>query len=227
MAPALGQKNFPRIGPWLSFRLQSGLSSPSGAATPQRHRLPPHWRPGRRGSGLQDSRPVSPIDVEAMRLVMVRLAARQGAFLKTLELDSNIDIFMVNENGASVYSAPEVARNEFPDHDLTVRGTVSIGRRLMDPLSELVKIDPKSIGVGKYQHDVDQKSLKERLDEVVGSCVNNVGVELNTASAELLSYVSGLGPKLANAIVKYRKENGPFSNREPLKECTSTWTQSV
>ena len=140
------------------------------------------------------------------------------SFLRTLELDTNINIVMVNESGASVYSASEVARSEFPDHDLTVRGAVSIGRRLMDPLAELVKIDPKAIGVGQYQHDVDQKALKERLDDVVGSCVNNVGVELNTASGELLSYVSGLGPKLANAIVDYRNENGPFATRESLKK---------
>ena len=116
------------------------------------------------------------------------------AFLRTLELDPQIAVVMVNESGASVYSASEAARTEFPEHDITVRGAVSIGRRLMDPLAELVKIDPKSIGVGQYQHDVDQKALKQRLDDVVVSCVNQVGVELNTASRELLSYVSGLGP---------------------------------
>ena len=120
--------------------------------------------------------------------------------------------------GASVYSASEVARNEFPDEDITVRGAVSIGRRLMDPLAELVKIDPKAIGVGQYQHDVDQKALKERLDDVAGSCVNNVGVELNTASGELLSYVSGLGPRLAKAIVEHRNSYGPFASRESLKK---------
>ena len=140
------------------------------------------------------------------------------AFLRGLELGPRIPVVMVSETGASVYSASEVARTEFPDADITVRGAVSIGRRLMDPLAELVKIDPKAIGVGQYQHDVDQKALKERLDDVVGSCVNNVGVELNTASGELLSYVSGLGPRLAKAIVEYRNSYGPFASRESLRK---------
>ena len=129
-----------------------------------------------------------------------------------------IPIFMVSEQGASIYSASEVARSEFPDHDVTVRGAVSIGRRLMDPLAELVKIDPKSIGVGQYQHDVDQTDLKTSLDTVVESCVNQVGVSLNTASAYLLRYVSGLGPQLANNIVAYRAEHGAFSSRDQLKK---------
>lgn len=128
----------------------------------------------------------------------------------------NIPVLMVNESGASVYSASEVAREEFPDYDVTVRGAVSIGRRLMDPLAELVKIDPKSIGVGQYQHDVDQSQLKDSLDDVVVSCVNAVGVELNTASKQILTYVSGLGPKIASNIVDYRNENGPFRSREEL-----------
>ena len=123
---------------------------------------------------------------------------------------------MVSESGASVYSASDVARAEFPDYDVTVRGAVSIGRRLMDPLSELVKIDPKSIGVGQYQHDVDQNKLHDSLEDVVVSCVNNVGVELNTASKELLSYVSGIGPALASKIVDYRNRNGAFHNRGEL-----------
>ena len=125
---------------------------------------------------------------------------------------------MVNESGASVYSASEVAREEFPDQDVTVRGAVSIGRRLMDPLAELVKIDPKSIGVGQYQHDVDQGALKGSLDDVVVSCVNRVGVEVNTSSKQLLTYVSGLGPQLAKGIVEYRNENGPFRSKEALKK---------
>ena len=140
------------------------------------------------------------------------------AFLRTLGLDPQIAVVMVNESGASVYSASEAARTEFPDQDITVRGAVSIGRRLMDPLAELVKIDPKSIGVGQYQHDVDQKALKQRLDDVVVSCVNQVGVELNTASRELLSHVSGLGSRLANAIVEYRNRNGPFTSRDALQK---------
>jgi protein Tex len=123
---------------------------------------------------------------------------------------------MVNESGASVYSASEAARDEFPDKDVTVRGAVSIGRRLMDPLAELVKIDPKSIGVGQYQHDVEQTKLKQGLDDVVMSCVNSVGVEVNTASKELLSYVSGLSPALAKNIVEFRNQHGPFKDRESL-----------
>lgn len=132
------------------------------------------------------------------------------------ELELGLEIYMVNEDGASVYSASEVARREFPDKDVTVRGAVSIGRRLMDPLSELVKIDPKSIGVGQYQHDVDQSLLKKKLESVTMSCVNSVGVNLNTASRELLSYVSGLGPALADNIVAYRREHGDFPDRKTL-----------
>jgi len=124
----------------------------------------------------------------------------------------------VNENGASIYSASPVAREEFPDHDITVRGAISIGRRLMDPLAELVKIDPKSIGVGQYQHDVDQSKLQSSLNETVSSCVNAVGVSLNTASRQILSYVSGLGPVLAQNIINYRNENGPFKSRADLKK---------
>src|SRR5690606_25892065 len=131
-------------------------------------------------------------------------------FLRKLNLPSSIPIVMVNESGASIYSASAVAREEFPDHDLTVRGAVSIGRRLMDPLAELVKLDPKSIGVGQYQHDVDQSSLKDSLDDVVVSCVNRVGVEVNTASKELLTYVSGIGPQIADNIVKHRDSQGAF-----------------
>jgi len=139
------------------------------------------------------------------------------SFLRAVDLPGNPAIVMVNESGASVYSASEVAREEFPDYDVTVRGAVSIGRRLMDPLAELVKIDPKSIGVGQYQHDVDQSSLKKSLDDTVMSCVNSVGVELNTASKQLMTYVSGLGPQLAGNIIKYRNEKGPFKSREELK----------
>jgi uncharacterized protein len=138
------------------------------------------------------------------------------AFVRGIGLPSNITIVMVNESGASIYSASEAAREEFPDHDITVRGSVSIGRRLMDPLAELVKIDPKSIGVGQYQHDVDQSALKRSLDDVVTSCVNAVGVEVNTASKQLLTYVSGLGPALAENIVSFRNINGPFKNRREL-----------
>jgi len=139
-------------------------------------------------------------------------------FIKKLEL--GLPIFLVNEDGASVYSASEIAREEFPDQDITVRGSVSIGRRLMDPLAELVKIDPKSIGVGQYQHDVNQSRLKEKLDQTVVSCVNAVGVNLNTASKHLLSYVSGIGATLAENIVKHRNEIGKFSDRKELLKVT-------
>jgi uncharacterized protein len=139
-------------------------------------------------------------------------------FVRRLNLGSHVQLFMVNESGASIYSGSEIAREEFPDKDITVRGAVSIGRRLADPLSELVKIDPKSIGVGQYQHDVDQNLLKEGLDTVVLSCVNNVGVNVNTASKSLLTYVSGLGPKIAENIVKFREENGAFASRTALKK---------
>ncbi len=137
-------------------------------------------------------------------------------FVQKVHLPKGTEAYVVSENGASIYSASAVARAEFPDYDVTVRGSVSIGRRLMDPLSELVKIDPKSIGVGQYQHDVDQKKLKEKLDITVESVVNNVGVNLNTSSEHLLQYVSGVGPKLSQAIVNYRNENGPFESRKEL-----------
>ena len=139
-------------------------------------------------------------------------------FIRYIKFDRDLTAVMVSENGASVYSASKIARDEFPDYDITVRGAVSIGRRLMDPLAELVKIDPKSIGVGQYQHDVDQKKLGESLDQTVESCVNAVGVELNTASQQLLSYVSGVGPALASNIINYREEQGGFKNRKQLKE---------
>ena len=137
-------------------------------------------------------------------------------FIKRVPLPSGVRVFTVSEDGASIYSASEVARAEFPDYDVTVRGAVSIGRRLMDPLAELVKIDPKSLGVGQYQHDVDQGLLKEKLDNTVESCVNSVGVNLNTASSYLLSYVSGIGPSLAENIVEYRSENGAYTSRRQL-----------
>jgi uncharacterized protein len=154
--------------------------------------------------------------IEAIAIGNGTASRETETFVKLLKL--SIPIVMVNESGASIYSASEVAREEFPNQDLTVRGAVSIGRRLMDPLAELVKLDPKSIGVGQYQHDVDQSALKRSLDDIVVSCVNGVGVELNTASKQLLAYVSGLGPVLAANIVAYRNENGPFKSRAELKK---------
>jgi len=161
---------------------------------------------------------VQQYNIEAVAIGNGTASRETEAFFKQAGLPNSVTIIMVNESGASVYSASEVARNEFPDYDLTVRGAVSIGRRLMDPLAELVKIDPKSIGVGQYQHDVDQSALKQGLDDVVISCVNAVGVEVNSASEQLLTYVSGLGPSLAKNIVQYRNENGPFKNRAALKK---------
>jgi protein Tex len=155
--------------------------------------------------------------IEAIAIGNGTAGRETEAFVRSLTFPRAIEIVMVNESGASVYSASETAREEFPDHDVTVRGAVSIGRRLMDPLAELVKIEPKSIGVGQYQHDVDQGALKESLDDVVVSCVNHVGVEVNTASKELLTYVSGLGPQLARAVVTYRNDHGPFRSREEMK----------
>lgn len=154
--------------------------------------------------------------IEAIAIGNGTASRETETFVRQIGLPSAVLVVMVNESGASIYSASAIAREEFPDQDITVRGAVSIGRRLMDPLAELVKIDPKSIGVGQYQHDVDQNQLKKSLDDVVMSCVNSVGVELNTASKELLSYVSGLGPQLAQNIVAYRNEKGAFTNREAL-----------
>jgi uncharacterized protein len=148
-------------------------------------------------------------------------------FVRKIGLPSTIQIVIVNESGASIYSASDVAREEFPDKDVTVRGSISIGRRLMDPLAELVKIDPKSIGVGQYQHDVDQALLKQSLDDVVISCVNLVGVELNSASKQLLTYVSGLGPSRAQAIIDYRNANGAFSSRQQLLAVTKLGSKAI
>jgi uncharacterized protein len=154
--------------------------------------------------------------VEAVAIGNGTAGRETETFLRKLNLPASIPLVMVNESGASIYSASEVAREEFPDQDITVRGAVSIGRRLMDPLAELVKIDPKSIGVGQYQHDVEQTALKKSLDDVVISSVNRVGVELNTASKQLLAYVSGIGPSIADAIIAFRNANGAFKSRQEL-----------
>ena len=218
LAPALGQKNVLALDP--GFRTGCKL-----VCLDRQGRLLHHdtvypllggWR--EREAAEKVAQLCGQYHVEAIAVGNGTGGRETEAFLRGLELGSSIPVVMVNESGASVYSASEVARTEFPDKDITVRGAVSIGRRLMDPLAELVKIDPKAIGVGQYQHDVDRKALKERLDDVVGSCVNNVGVELNTASGELLSYVSGIGPRLAKAIVEYRNSYGPFASRESLKK---------
>ena len=161
---------------------------------------------------------VNAYNIEAISIGNGTASRETEFFIKKIAFDKPIQVFVVSEAGASVYSASKIARDEFPNYDVTVRGSVSIGRRLSDPLAELVKIDPKSIGVGQYQHDVDQNKLKEQLDTVVMSCVNSVGINVNTASKSLLSYVSGIGEKMAENIVAYRSENGPFEDRKQLKK---------
>lgn len=170
------------------------------------------------GSAFKISRMVDGYHIDAIGVGNGTAGRETEKFLGSLRFPRQVDIYTVNENGASVYSASQVAREEFPDYDVTVRGAVSIGRRLLDPLAELVKIDPKSIGVGQYQHDVDQVKLKDALDFTVESCVNSVGVNVNTASRQLLSYVSGIGPALAGYIVDYRLKNGHFRSRRQLME---------
>ena len=161
---------------------------------------------------------VNAYNIEAISIGNGTASRETEFFIKKIAFDKPIQVFVVSEAGASVYSASKIARDEFPNYDVTVRGSVSIGRRLSDPLAELVKIDPKSIGVGQYQHDVDQNKLKEELDNVVMSCVNSVGINVNTASKSLLSYVSGIGEKMAENIVAFRSENGPFEDRKQLKK---------
>jgi protein Tex len=159
---------------------------------------------------------VNAYKIEAIAIGNGTASRETEDFIRWVKFDRDLQVFVVSEAGASIYSASKIARDEFPDYDVTVRGAISIGRRLMDPLAELVKIEPKSIGVGQYQHDVDQAKLQNSLDEVVKSCVNAVGVEVNTASSHLLTYVSGLGPQLAQNIIDYRSENGPFNSRKEL-----------
>jgi protein Tex len=169
---------------------------------------------------------VSSYQIEAVAIGNGTASRETEQFIKKLHFDRELKVYVVSEDGASIYSASKIARDEFPQYDVTVRGAVSIGRRLMDPLAELVKIDPKSIGVGQYQHDVDQKKLKNSLDKVVESSVNLVGVNVNTASQHLLTYISGLGPLLAQNIINYRKENGPFSARTDLQKVPRMGTKA-
>jgi uncharacterized protein len=218
LAPALGQKNILALDPGFRSGCKLVCLDRQGHLLQHDTVYPLLGERGEEESARKILLLCRQYRIEAIAVGNGTAGRETEAFLRTLELDPQIAVVMVNESGASVYSASEAARTEFPDQDITVRGAVSIGRRLMDPLAELVKIDPKSIGVGQYQHDIDQKALKQRLDDVVVSCVNQVGVELNTASRELLSYVSGLGPRLANAIVEYRNLNGPFTSRAALKK---------
>ncbi|MBL6765717.1 MAG: helix-hairpin-helix domain-containing protein, partial [Verrucomicrobiae bacterium] len=218
MAPALGQKNVLAIDPGFRTGCKIVCLDPQGKLL--EHGVIYPTIPGPRVNEAADIvRAVCVrFNIEAIAIGNGTASRETETFVRSLGLPKSITVVMVNESGASVYSASEAAREEFPDEDLTVRGSVSIGRRLMDPLAELVKIDPKSIGVGQYQHDVDAGLLKKSLDDVVVSCVNRVGVELNTASRQLLSYVSGLGPQLAGNIISHRNENGPFKSRAELKK---------
>ena len=218
LAPPLGQKRVLAIDP--GFRTGCKVVVLDRQGNLQEHTTiyphPPNGNPDEAGFVVDEL--VEDYEIEAVAIGNGTAGRETEKFIRSLGLPQKIQIVMVNESGASIYSASEVARREFPDHDLTVRGAVSIGRRLMDPLAELVKIDPKSIGVGQYQHDVDQSALKKALDDTVSICVNLVGVELNTASRELLTYVSGLGPHLADQIVRFRARQGTFKTRENLMD---------
>ena len=218
MAAPLGQKNTLAIDPGFRTGCKVVCLDAQGKLLHFEAIYPhqPQRQSSQAGKTLQHL--INRFEIEAISIGNGTAGRETETFVKSLNLSKNIVIVPVNESGASIYSASEVAREEFPNEDITVRGAVSIGRRLMDPLAELVKIDPKSIGVGQYQHDVDQKLLKSSLDDVVMRSVNAVGVEVNTASKQLLSYVAGLGPILAQNIVDYRNENGPFASRAALKK---------
>ena len=217
LAPPLGQKRVLALDP--GFRTGCKLVCLNAQGKLIHHEtIFPHLSDKDRETAANRVRSLcAQLNIEAIAIGNGTAGRETETFLGTLGLPETIQIVMVNESGASVYSASKIAREEFPDYDVTVRGAVSIGRRLMDPLAELVKIDPNAIGVGQYQHDVDQGELKQSLDDVVMSCVNAVGVELNTASAALLTYVSGLGPALAGKIVAWRNDHGPFASREELQ----------
>lgn len=218
MAPPLGQKRIMAIDP--GFRTGCKVVCLDSQGQLDHHiAVFPHGSEAQREAAAAEIRSLcEKFKVQTIAIGNGTAGRETEEFIRGLGLPDHILIEMVNESGASIYSASEVAREEFPDYDITVRGAVSIGRRLMDPLAELVKIDPKSIGVGQYQHDVDQPSLRQSLDDTVMSCVNAVGVEVNTASKQILTYISGLGPQLAGNIVAYRNENGPFKSRTALKK---------
>ncbi len=217
LAPPLGRKNVLAIDPGFRTGCKIVCLDRQGKLLHNDTIYPNLNEKGDRDAALKITDMCGRFKIEAIAIGNGTAGRETETFVKKLGLPKEINIVMVNESGASVYSASAVAREEFPSHDLTVRGSVSIGRRLTDPLAELVKIDPKSIGVGQYQHDVDQSALRKNLDDVVISCVNNVGVELNTASKQLLTYVSGLGPQLAKSIVDHRNEHGEFRARKELK----------
>jgi protein Tex len=216
LAPPLGQKRIMAIDPGFRTGCKVVCLDEEGRLL-HNENIYPHPPVNEKGKAIAKIQSlVSAYGVEAIAIGNGTAGRETEQVVRKIRFDQDVMAVMVNESGASVYSASDLAREEFPDYDVTVRGAVSIGRRLADPLAELVKIDPKSIGVGQYQHDVDQKMLRQALDDTVMSCVNAVGVELNTASKELLNYVSGIGPALAAAIVKYRNEKGTFSLRAEL-----------
>jgi uncharacterized protein len=217
LAPPLGQKRLLAIDPGFRTGCKVVCLDPQGKLMHTDTIYPFKSERERSEGATKITELCGRFKVEAIAIGNGTGGRETEAFIKGLSLPEAPQVVLVNESGASVYSASEAAREEFPNQDVTVRGAVSIGRRLMAPLAELVKIDPKSIGVGQYQHDVDQKSLKESVDGMVSSCVNAVGVEANTASWQLLTYVSGLGPQLARNIVIYRDEHGPFSSRDALR----------
>ncbi|MBP5691870.1 MAG: RNA-binding transcriptional accessory protein [Bacteroidaceae bacterium] len=216
MASPLGQKAVLGIDPGFRTGCKVVCLNQQGALLHNEtiYPHPPHNEARQAAAKIQTL--VEQYKIEAIAIGNGTAGRETKEFIEQLRLPKNVQIFSVNEDGASIYSASKTARDEFPDYDVTVRGAVSIGRRLMDPLAELVKIDPSSIGVGQYQKDVNQSDLKHSLDQTVISCVNRVGVNLNTASTHLLTYISGLGPQLAQNIVDYRTENGPFHNRKEL-----------
>jgi uncharacterized protein len=218
LAPPLGRKNILAIDPGFRTGCKVVCIDQQGKLLHNETIFPLFNEKGATEAGETILKMCATYSIEAVAIGNGTAGRETEAFIRRLGLAKSIAIVMVSENGASVYSASDVAREEFPDHDVTVRGAISIGRRLMDPLAELVKIDPKSIGVGQYQHDVDQPALKRSLDDVVESCVNSVGVEVNTASKQLLMYVSGLGPQLAAGIVELRNAKGPFGSREELRK---------
>jgi len=217
LSPPLGQKSVLAIDPGYRTGCKVVCLDPQGNLL-HNETIFPHPPQSEQGKAMSKiSALVDTYKVEAIAIGNGTASRETEALIKRIRFNRDVKVFVVSEDGASVYSASPVAREEFPEYDVTVRGAVSIGRRLMDPLAELVKIDPKSIGVGQYQHDVDQAKLKGSLDQVVESCVNHVGVNLNTASKHLLTYVSGLGPQLAKNIVEYRAQNGAFKSRDELK----------
>lgn len=218
LAAPLGQKRVMGVDPGFRTGCKVVCLDAQGSLLHFEAIYPHASKNDRTGASRQVLAMANKYGIEAIAVGNGTASRETSAFLKDIGLSSDINVFVVSEDGASVYSASEAAREEFPDKDVTVRGAVSIGRRLMDPLAELVKIDPKSIGVGQYQHDVDQTELKKSLDMVVESCVNTVGVNLNTASRHLLMYVSGLNASTAKNIVEYRDKNGAFKSRAELKK---------